>query len=360
MFCSEKCLYEGNKKFHKTLCPVSANFKSSNLDGNVLLNLRIIVELGLDRLKEKVTKYKSENNRDLSKSGFDENGHYCSDDYRTVYYLETNFKKRSIPYLFETGVRAVFLTKLLLQTTFFGSGVDVHCPSTKADIILAGSTMTSHLLSFPSNAHEIGHLMNETDIMSPGSKPIGAGVFVVCSLLNHSCNPTVARTSYGERMVMYAVRPIHKDEEITDSYEHLFAQDSLVERKAELLDQYCFECECDACINFWPLFYHLKEETFVFCPSCKKNVDIFKHQCQDSKVKLNFEDIKLKIIKLQMAHQTNVKVKKFSPETEPMVLEVLSLLGKCVVHPCKMFNYCQEILKLCRANNAYDNYFINI
>ena len=342
------------------MCPISGNLKTFEVDGPALMILRMIIELGLNRLKEKVAKFKTESNRVGSEIGFNENGQYCSDDYRTVYCLETNLKKRPLEQRFQVGFGAVFLVKLLLQTTFFGSKINVNCSSTKADIILTGSTILTHVLSFACNSHEIEYLVNPGNIEARYMKTIGVGVFGVCSLFNHSCDPSVKRIAYGKKMVIYANRPIQKDEEITDSYKFLFATTSVKERKEQLYAKYSFECACKACIHLWPQYHAMKEATFVVCPFCKIDVDFSKHQCQDRKVRRIFKDIKQKLFKFQMTFAANTESGKILPETKSVVLDVISALGKMIVLPNFVFFQCQEVLKLCLYLEANKNDIDNI
>lgn len=159
-------------------------------------------------------------------------------------------------------------------------------------------------------------------------------------------------------MRIYALRSIKKNEEITISYGPNFTNLSVKERKMRLSNTFFFDCACKACVNDWPQASDLKDETFVFYPFCKKSVDVFKHRCQDGKVRRIFEDIKLKINMYKTAHAANAELKKFSPDTEQLALKAISALGKFVVPPCRIFFHCQDTLQLCRSFELDDMDYI--
>jgi hypothetical protein len=79
--------------------------------------------------------------------------------------------------------------------------------------IAMGSVLLRHLQNLPCNAHEI----NELELTNPAANAkdstlneVGAAVFGVLSLLNHSCDPNVVRHSYGCTGVVRAIRTIRK------------------------------------------------------------------------------------------------------------------------------------------------------
>ena len=330
------------------MCPISANLKTSKTNLHDLLVLQIIVILGLSQLKENVTKYKTEYNQGLSEMGFNENGQYCSNDYRTVYHLQTNFNKRDFKYRIKFGLDAIVIIKLLLQTEFFGSNINLNSSSTKEDIILTGSTVLTHLFSLACNAYEVVECqVNRKDFTDRDIKSIGSAVYGVCSLLNHSCDPAVARSSHGKRLAVFAVRSIDEGEDITDSYAYLYSTDSLTERRKALSSDYCFECMCKACINLWPLKSVMEMDPYVFCPYCKKHVNIRTHHCQDSEVEHAFDCILMKIQKFSFIFN-DMNFGNLSSKTEHLACEIISALMEYDVLPCKIMFYCQDTLKWCR------------
>ena len=368
LFCSEKCLQEGNKRFHNVMCPILADLEDLWLYRHDLLSMQIVTDLGLNQLKEKVAKYKTEDCQVTSKTGFNENGQYCSDEYETIYHLETNFKKRDIKTILKYGLKVVRIVKVLLQTPFFGSNVNADNSSTKEDIILTGSIILMHILSFNCNAHGIQEYQcNQKEFAAHrlDYTPIGSGVFALCSLLNHSCDPTVSRSCHGKKLAIFAIRSMRKGDEITDSYGCVYAADSLAERKMEL-SSYYFECTCRACVNpdIWLNRPALEEYPYVFCPACKKHVAIVGHCCKDLKICNIFTVITGKLAQLSSVMEGN-NLQNLNPKTKTLLIETISALEKYDVRPCNVFFMCQEMLKCCQLiegnlwfyvdNNHLDN-----
>jgi hypothetical protein len=87
---------------------------------------------------------------------------------------------------------------------------------------------------------------------------IGIGCYPFISLCNSSCAPNVNRIYIDGKMFLMVERPIKKGEQLFDCYKTTFFTQSKRERQLELLESYSFNCECEACINEYPLFNRLK------------------------------------------------------------------------------------------------------
>ena len=89
--------------------------------------------------------------------------------------------------------------------------------------------------------------ISKTNMLGLGSPPIGGGLFIEASRINHACKPNT-QNSWNERIsreTIHAVRDIKKGEEITISYMGHFA--SYDERQAFLKDKFKFDCACEVC-----------------------------------------------------------------------------------------------------------------
>ncbi|RLU24101.1 hypothetical protein DMN91_004310 [Ooceraea biroi] len=78
------------------------------------------------------------------------------------------------------------------------------------------------------------------------------------SLLNHSCSPNVLRHSRPKHIVLYAMYPIRKGEQLLDNYGQHYAILSRAERQQKLLKQYYFTCDCTPCQENWPFHHELQ------------------------------------------------------------------------------------------------------
>lgn len=89
--------------------------------------------------------------------------------------------------------------------------------------------------------------ISKTNMLGLGSPPIGGGLFIEASRINHACKPNT-QNSWNERIgreTIHAVRDIKKGEEITISYIGYFA--TYAERQSYLKDKFKFDCACELC-----------------------------------------------------------------------------------------------------------------
>ncbi|KAJ6630523.1 SET and MYND domain-containing protein 4 [Pseudolycoriella hygida] len=86
----------------------------------------------------------------------------------------------------------------------------------------------------------------------------GNGSYPFCSLLNHSCAPNVGKIFVNDKIVLIVQRPIEKGAQLFDNYGYHFTNMSKDCRQKELLKQYKFLCNCDACKHNWPILTNLK------------------------------------------------------------------------------------------------------
>lgn len=82
----------------------------------------------------------------------------------------------------------------------------------------AGTLLLKYLFNALSNAHEISELLEEK--LSPDSKftshnlGIGAGLYPLHSLTNHSCDPNVVRHNHKNAIVSRAIQPIKAGDQV--------------------------------------------------------------------------------------------------------------------------------------------------
>jgi len=82
----------------------------------------------------------------------------------------------------------------------------------------------------------------------------GAGLFPATALINHSCLPNASRMQYADKMVLYALENIDKDQEVTINYcgqtlSVLSSPCFFKERREIIQSANGFLCECDACME---------------------------------------------------------------------------------------------------------------
>lgn len=103
-----------------------------------------------------------------------------------------------------------------------------------------------------------------------GEIAAGNGSYPFCSLLNHHCAPNISRMFINDKLVLVVQRTIKKGDQLFDNYGYHFTNVSKNCRQSELLKQYKFKCNCDACSNDWPILSSLKIYDKVCLNKAKK------------------------------------------------------------------------------------------
>jgi hypothetical protein len=98
------------------------------------------------------------------------------------------------------------------------------------------------IVKFNCTAMEFFMADYQVEAMSMPKLPIGIGLFLATSLMNHSCNANVCQVTYGTSVVFRARRPIVKGEQITFCYKMPATRYSYEERQMTLLEDYNFKC----------------------------------------------------------------------------------------------------------------------
>nr|XP_027207936.1 histone-lysine N-methyltransferase ASHR1-like [Penaeus vannamei] len=172
-------------------------------------------------------------------------------------------------------------------------------------------------------------------------EPVGGGVFVASSLLNHSCNPSVAAFSYGRTQVLRAVRHIPAGRPLTYNYGSFYCTEDEDTRRAGLLKQYSFTCCCEACENGWYALFHLSSDLVLSCPKCSTTPSTSCRSCECTTVKKRIEQIvnSFDVMYLQ------ILLKDVSSNDVNMLIDVIKLMEKWVQLPCRDYFDAQELLK---------------
>jgi SET and MYND domain-containing protein 4 len=203
---------------------------------------------------------------------------YKSDSYYNVFHLITNSFLRRSNDLFRRSYVALFLTKILIKTGFISN---VKTPAElKENACFIGGLVLRHLQSISCNAHEISQLKLDDDLKKPLEKgvckPVGAGIYALLSIFNHSCEPHVTRNFVGSRCQVRMIRNANKNEEIFDNYGVIYAVNTSGEREDKLCNQYFFTCRCRACNLSWPLFEKIPNDfkaIGIRCSECNNEKD---------------------------------------------------------------------------------------
>lgn len=127
--------------------------------------------------------------------------------------------------------------------------------------------------------------INQLDICSVNWQALQdgrGGIFLLKSLLNHSCLPNIFSIQFGDKLALVVARPIKAGEQLFISYGALATVHTKPER-AVMLKDYSFKCYCEACKHNYPRQLSQEDHRFKEPKSTKVSpkeaIDEFKNNC---------------------------------------------------------------------------------
>lgn len=281
------------------------------------------------------------------------------DDYRKIYKLVTHEETRSAEDFFQRTLMATLLNACLTLGGFY---------KTKEAESFIGGLLLHNLQLLQFNAHEISELQREDDRDVGKSVFIGGGLYPTLALFNHSCEPGVTRYYKGNSVCVRSVRSIAAGSMIGENYGPMFTQTPREERRATLLNQYRFSCNCRACSKNWPLFSEMDDTVLRFkCDGGKicsnvllipSEINEFMIKCTDCGEHTNI----MKGLKLLQDTETMFKLatKMHSAgEIEAALykyVEEMNTLDEVLVPPYRDYHLCQQGLRSCMLE--YGNRYV--
>ncbi|XP_032670457.1 SET and MYND domain-containing protein 4 isoform X2 [Odontomachus brunneus] len=273
LYCSEKCRDIEWSKCHYIECSFFSIMAKYGFNDSDFLSLRLAVlavkEAGsihaLKTMLEEVDK-----SDDSRTKGFSQDGKFHSDKYISLYSLERNTEKRPFIDLFRRTIDTCFILYLLATCTkFFGIKFsdDLRALARNDDVTFVGGLILRHQQIIPTNVH----CFTEQRYLECDPVQRGLAAMPFCSLFNHSCSPNMMRISRSQHIVLYAMYPIRKGEQLFDNYGYHFAVMSKIQRQQKLLQHYYFTCSCIPCQENWPLFTDLKSYKILVKTKDDKN-----------------------------------------------------------------------------------------
>jgi hypothetical protein len=93
----------------------------------------------------------------------------------------------------------------------------------------------------------VGKIHTNVHAITPDLKSVvvGRGMYLVGSMLNHSCRPSCVTSFVGSRLRVHAIEPIAQGQECCIAYTELYR--STVKRRSELKEKKYFTCTCGRC-----------------------------------------------------------------------------------------------------------------
>ncbi|KAH8299554.1 hypothetical protein KR044_002756 [Drosophila immigrans] len=354
VYCSEQCQQRAAGKYHKYECGILPVIWRSGASINNHMALRIIASKPLDyflQLKPTLDEQLSlEQLLSLPK-----------DDFRRVAHLERHQKERQPSNFFQYVLMARFLTRCLQSAGYFG--IDPQPEQVKA----ISSLVLRSLQFIQFNTHEVAELHKFSSERREKSIFIGGAIYPTLALFNHSCDPGVVRYFRGTTIHINSVRPIEAGLPINENYGPIYTQDKREDRQARLKDLYWFECNCDACLESWPLFDQLPRDIIRFrCEApnnCAAIIEV-PPTCNDFMIKCVTCGEMTNILKgLKVMQDTEMMTRtakrlydtgEYSKSLNKFV-DLLRIMYEVLAPPFPDFCECQQHLKDCFLNlgNVY-------
>jgi SET and MYND domain-containing protein 4 len=387
-YCSLECRQASWRKAHayecrhtKTLACESGLTHMEWLAMRVVLNAKLDYLLSLEEeLREHEARYEILRREDEAcvRRRLADCACYKSNAYMNVFYLMTNSCLRKSADLFRRSFVALFMAKFLVRSGYFkelntsssNKSEQEQKQAQERAALFVGGLILRHMQSIACNAHEIGHLRLESAaknaMANASAKGIGAGIYALLSIFNHSCNPHVTRTFFdGTRCQIRAMTIIGNGEQVYDNYGVVYAINEKHERQHKLVEQYFFDCGCLACVKDWPLYENIPNQLSVHickCVSCRKTPAKNKSNRNEDpciQCEMLLDEVKMHQYAAQQSLTEMLRINSdINLRSEPIRRKVakfyesfctyLEILNKCeICKPFQEYNNYEEALKQC-------------
>uniref|UniRef100_A0A182R8T1 MYND-type domain-containing protein n=1 Tax=Anopheles funestus TaxID=62324 RepID=A0A182R8T1_ANOFN len=256
MYCTAECMDKAYKQYHRVECPIIRNMwriftKLPVLSLRVVITAIYSFDYNLQAMEEHLGKL---DKKKVNAFTMDWTKATSRDVYDTVHVLETNAnardsKDRMLRVFFTTIIR-----KLLMEHTDLG----IICRLDFDLSELLDNLILRHLQTSAVNMHSLHYMEYQPDQQLYELENHASACFPLLSMLNHSCAPNVTRvTLLDGRCAVIVNRPIPKGGQLYDNYGMHHSMMGRKERRYALAKQYRFNCQCEACINDYPLYHGL-------------------------------------------------------------------------------------------------------
>ncbi|XP_037048121.1 SET and MYND domain-containing protein 4-like [Bradysia coprophila] len=264
MFCSDECESQANRTFHKYECHMSEI--TSALSTNLQMALRsFFTTLSLfGESLDDLQNYLLENANPCTifdvKDPHDQRAKFMAINSLSAN-AEVTVEKNILEKIFQTSPEL---------NEMWSKYDDLIANFLKRQIQIA--TLNYHEIYFwpLKNGRTQDHLSDDSLTYQRGTVAAGNGSYPLASLLNHDCAPNIIKAFIDDKVVLVVQRPIKKGDQLFDNYGYHFANVSKSYRRMDLLKQYRFECDCEACKNDWPLLSQLKVSDRMCLNKAKK------------------------------------------------------------------------------------------
>ena len=349
-FCSISCQREAWAKYHHVECKYMAwlsDFWTTKLGH---LALRITLTTPYETLKQYFGTNKAQNTKSDIESGFSEDGVYHS-NYISLFNLVTNGDLRLPDSFITFGTMALVVLKIVKgNVEYWNEARDLGDTPEESDLTVATSLM-HHIQLVQCNAFGLSAMKISQDFRECQPMDIGLGVYTTMSLLNHSCDPNIELTYYGQNCVAVATRDIKPGEPLLNYYSMSYYTNPKKERQMYIQMQFYFDCQCEACVNDWPLWEAVEcRVPVLLCGHCGGDMPTVQPVVIDCPSCKESQDMGEVLYRLQMSHELFSMAMKDTLQWRhdaalPVLEEHLRMMQTYIKRPWRDFISCQATLK---------------
>uniref|UniRef100_A0A182PMF2 SET domain-containing protein n=1 Tax=Anopheles epiroticus TaxID=199890 RepID=A0A182PMF2_9DIPT len=266
VFCSGRCERSGCESYHRFECGYLRSLWSSGATIVSLLALRIITQ--------KPCAYFEDIRSELPGLSASDTDKLPDDDYRKIFNLVTHSDKRTSEDYLVWALMATMLNSVLRMANYSKEGEENKYKGvlqTKNDILLTwsrfsflGYLLLHNLQLVNYNAHDVSEVQRKHANEPAVSVAIGAALYPMLALFNHSCDPGIVRYFTGTTVHVRTIKNIAAGVIIAENYGPLYTRMSRPERRQSLVANYKFECGCQACEEDWPMCSEMNHTVIRF------------------------------------------------------------------------------------------------
>lgn len=209
MFCSETCLNESINGVHEFICPIS-DYIWKHFDGNeLMINLVVKTFLSFDSVSELREFYRNNDKSTVTTFSFDHSKPLSAQQkYHPIHTMLTNEEKRLFHEMFIRSAMVGHLHLQFIAHTKFGEMLTTQDDRKQLIECIARLMQISAL-----NSHRLVQLDHQAN-----KEGFASGLYPFCSQINHSCVPNIARITFGNKLVIFVLRPIKQGHQLFDCY----------------------------------------------------------------------------------------------------------------------------------------------
>lgn len=253
-YCSETCQAASWEACHEVECPCLDLLLQSRTGMMAQLAVRLVTSTGMQKILRYKKNPKSDMNEAQQSLFTNSDGVYLG-GYMAVYSLLTHANRRSVTDRLQYTILAVWLARILGETSRFG-----ELRKDDRAFAVVGGILLRFLQIISCNGIEITEMLIGENLHKSHPSTVGLALYPTASLLNHSCDPVLELVFYGGACALRAIQNIRTGQDLVIDYGYVYYTTPKDQRQAALKSQYFFDCQCIACVFNWGLRPQLRAD----------------------------------------------------------------------------------------------------